>query len=92
MSTVVWIVAIVAVIVCVVIQRRALNRIAFGRSMFISGMAFLCSFIVAFTVPSAAVWVVFIFFQLLAWVFLVFMTIRSVRYMRERTARLERKS
>ena len=80
----VWIAAIAVLIACIVIQRRALNAIAFGRSMFISGMAFVCSFVVSLTVPSAAVWIVFAFFQVLGWSFLLFMTYRSLRHMRER--------
>lgn len=79
-----WGVAIVALVICVVIQHSALNRIAFSRSMFITGMAFVCSFVVTLTLPSAAVWVVFTFFQVVAWGFLLLITLRSIARLRAR--------
>lgn len=82
-----WGIAFIVLVICIMIQRRALNRIAFGRSMFISGMSFLVSFIVVLAPPNPAVWVLFVFFQLLGWVFLIFMTIRSLRRMRESVSR-----
>ena len=83
-GNVLWFIGFIVLVVCIVIQRRALNKIAFGRSMFITGMSFLCSFIVAITPPSPEVWVLFAFFQALAWVFLVFMTLRSWRHIQVR--------
>lgn len=79
-----WIVAIAVLLISVVIQYRALNRIAFSRSMFITGMAFVCSFVVTLTVPSAAVWIVFSFFQIVAWGFLLLITLRSLARLRGR--------
>lgn len=76
--------ALVALLVSIIIQRRALNRIAFSRSMFITGMVFLCSFLASLTAPNLAVWTVFVIFQLFGWTFLLFMTVRSLRHMRER--------
>ena len=75
---VIWLIAIVLLILSVTIQYKALNRIAFGRSLFISGMAFLTSFVVTFTRFSvAAVWFLFILFQALGWLFMLFMTYKS---------------
>lgn len=81
-SDIVWGVALVVLGVCVVIQRKALNRIAFGRSMFISGMSFVVSFVVIIAPPSVGVWVLFGFFELFGWAFLIFMTVRSIARLR----------
>lgn len=77
-----WMIGIVVLITCVIIQRRALNRIAFGRSMFICGMSFLVSFLVIMAPLSIGAWVLFALFQLFGWVFLLFMTFRCVQRMR----------
>ena len=90
MNGVIWLLAIVVLIVSIIIQYKALNRIAFSRSLFITGMAFLTSFIVTLTHFSlTAVWVLFIFFQTAGWLFLVLMTYKSWR--RLRSARLRSK-
>ncbi|MCY0902086.1 MAG: hypothetical protein OWU32_07865 [Firmicutes bacterium] len=83
-SDILWGVALVVLVICVVIQRRALNRIAFGRSMFISGMSFVVSFVVMIAPPSAGVWVLFGLFELFGWTFLIFMTVRSIARLRQR--------
>jgi Ca2+/Na+ antiporter len=74
-------VAIVITVASVVIQRRALNKIAFGRSMFISFSAIFFGLFVGLlpTLPAA---IVSILFLLLGFGFLVFMAIKSAQHLK----------
>lgn len=82
---VIWIVALVVLLVSIVIQYRALNRIAFSRSLFISGIAFFTAFVIhLFAPPNAGfgAWVLFLLFLAAGWLFLLFMTYQSWRRLR----------
>jgi hypothetical protein len=78
---IVFIVVFAGLIICIPIQFRVLNRIAFGRSMFISGMAILTGLFIGLY-PSVAATVVSLFLVLLGMVFMVFMSVKSVQHMR----------
>lgn len=82
--TLVWILGFVILVVSIAIQFRALQRIAFSRSMFLTGMAFLVSFLVAFLVRSTLAWILFGLFQIIGWGFLFMMTFFSLRHLRRK--------
>lgn len=69
-------------IVCCVIQFRAMNRIAFGRSIFISTMFLLMGFIVAISSMSPARYVSWFLF-VCGYGFLLFMTVQSVLHVQK---------
>lgn len=78
---VVFVVVVVGLIICVPIQFRALNRIAFGRSMFISGMSLLTGLFIGLF-PSIGATIVSLFLIVLGMGFLVLMSVKSVQHMR----------
>lgn len=80
LQAVAWIVAIAGIVWCIVIQRRALNKIAFGRSMFISGMAVLTGLIVG-QLPSVAAGIISICLFVIGLGMLVLMAIKSYQHM-----------
>ena len=79
-----WVIGFAILIVSIVVQFKALNRIAFSRSMFLTGMAFLVSFLIAFLVRNAFAWVLFALFQIVGWGFLLMMSYFSIRHLRRR--------
>ncbi|MDQ0191292.1 hypothetical protein JI721_06345 [Alicyclobacillus cycloheptanicus] len=83
LQAIAWIVAIAGIIWCIVIQRRALNKIAFGRSMFISGMAVLTGLIVG-QLPSIAATIISVCLIVIGLGMLVFMAVKSQQHLRKR--------
>lgn len=79
--TVIWILFIVSLIVFIPSQRRAMNKIAFGRSMFISAAAIVLGLFVAIR-PGIGYAIVAIFLFLMGWGMIVFMGIKSYQHLR----------
>lgn len=82
LEAMVWIAAVAGIVWCIVIQRRALNKIAFGRSMFISGMAVLTGLIVG-QLPSIAAGIISISLLVIGLGMLVLMAVKSLQHMRK---------
>ena len=78
---VIFLLALLIIIVSVPIQYKALNRIAFGRSMFITFMALLMGMIVAM-LPSVAATIVAMVLFLLGFGFMVLMDVKSLQRLR----------
>lgn len=78
-----WLIAVVGIVWCIVIQRKALNKIAFGRSMFISGMAVLTGLIVG-QLPSLAAGIIAISLFVMGIGMLVLMAVKSYQHMQRR--------
>lgn len=78
-----WLVAIAGIVWCIVIQKRALNKIAFGRSMFISGMAVLMGLIVGM-LPGLAASIIAICLFIIGLGMLVLMAIKSYQRLQRR--------
>ncbi|MBX6395023.1 MAG: hypothetical protein IRY98_04745 [Alicyclobacillaceae bacterium] len=76
-------VALMAFVVCLVIQRVALHKAAFGRSLFITLMGFLTSIIVGISPYPPAKYVSWGLFWG-TWIFLFFMTVLSLVRIRRR--------
>ncbi|MBX6353556.1 MAG: hypothetical protein IRZ10_09505 [Thermoflavifilum sp.] len=85
-GSVLFVIAVVVAVACVIIQRRALNRIAFGRSMFISWMAILTGLIVGM-LPGIAATVVAVILLLLGYGFMVLMAVKSWQRLRSQRTR-----
>ena len=83
----VWIIGLLVLVTSIVIQYKALKSMAFSRSMFLSGMAFFVSFLVAFLIRSSIAWILFGIFQAIAWGFLFLMTYFSLRKLQEKKRR-----
>lgn len=83
----VWIIALAVLVASIVIQYRALKGIAFSRSMFLSGMAYFVSFLVAFLVRGTIAWILFGVFQAIGWGFLLLITFFSLRKLQEKKRR-----
>lgn len=77
----IFLLAVAIVVVSVPLQYKALNRIAFSRSMFISFMAILMGLIVAM-LPSAAATIVSMVLFLLGFGFMGLMAIKSLQRLR----------
>lgn len=78
-------IGIIIVIICVPIQRRALNRIAFGRSMFITFAAIIMGIFVAAVgsgESSIVSIIIGLILVLIGYLMLVFMAVKSVQRMR----------
>jgi uncharacterized membrane protein len=80
-GSVLFVIALAVAAVCVWLQYRALNRIAFGRSMFISGMSILTGLMVGL-LPTLSATVVAVALLVLGYGFLVFMAVKSFQRLR----------
>lgn len=78
---IIFLLAVVIVVVSVPVQFKALNRIAFARSMFISFMAILMGLIVAM-LPSVAATIVAMALFLLGFGFMALMAVKSFQRLR----------
>lgn len=78
---IIFLLAVVIVVVSVPVQYKALNRIAFGRSMFISFTAILMGLIVAM-LPSVAATIVAMVLFLLGFGFMALMALKSFQRLR----------
>lgn len=85
-QTAFW-VMVVASIICIPIQRRAMNKIAFGRSLFITYTAIVMGYVVGVLSTSIAADIMGILLYLLGLVMLLFMAARSWQRLRERRKR-----
>lgn len=74
-------IVIILSLVCIPIQRRAMNKIAFGRSMFITYTAIVMAYVVGVLSRSIAADVIAILMLLLGLVMLVFMAVKSIPHM-----------
>lgn len=78
-------VVIILSVICIPIQHRALNRIAFGRSMFICYTAIVMGYVVGVlsrpSIASAVVGLLLLFFGVLM---LVFMSVKSLQHLNSR--------
>ncbi|MCL6442911.1 MAG: hypothetical protein K6T83_05550 [Alicyclobacillus sp.] len=79
--TIVWVVALLIIVVCIPIQHRALNKIAFGRSMFISWTAILMGLIVSLF-PSISATVVALVLFIIGFGFMILMAVKSAQHLR----------
>ncbi|MCL6455126.1 MAG: hypothetical protein K6T78_16090 [Alicyclobacillus sp.] len=83
-----WQVAFYVVIclslVCIPIQHRALNRIAFGRSMFITYTAIVMAYLVGVLSRSVPADIIAVLLLVLGLCMLVFMAAKSLQHMRRR--------
>lgn len=70
-------VTLVASVICIPIQRRALNKIAFGRSLFITYTAILMGYIVGVLATSIAADVMGIVLYLIGMIMLIFMAVKA---------------
>lgn len=70
-------VGLLVFIVSLIIQYFALNRIAFGRSMFITISMFFVGFMVWMSPHEVSRYIADFFF-VAAWIFLIFMTVQSL--------------
>jgi len=82
MRGLVFVLAIVVIVLCVWVQYQALNQIAFGRSMFISGMSLIMGLIVG-QIPSVAASVVSVALLVIGFGMLIFMGIKSAQRLRK---------
>lgn len=78
---IIFLLAVVIVVVSVPVQFKALNRIAFARSMFISFMAIFMGLIVAM-LPSVAATIVAMVLFLLGFGFMALMAVKSFQRLR----------
>ncbi|QSO50857.1 hypothetical protein JZ785_18450 [Alicyclobacillus curvatus] len=75
---------LVASVVCIPIQRRALNKIAFGRSLFITYTAILMGYVIGVLATSIAADIMGIALYLLGMAMLLFMAVKSLHRLREK--------
>ena len=75
---------VVASIICIPIQRKALNKIAFGRSLFITYTAILMGYIVGVIATTIAADIMGVVLYLLGMLMLIFMAVKSVQRLRAR--------
>jgi Mg2+/Co2+ transporter CorB len=78
--TVVFILALLTIVVCVPIQRRAMNKIAFGRSVFISLTAIIFGFIIAL-LPWIEATIVAVALFILGYGMMILMAIKSIQHL-----------
>ena len=78
---IVLVLAVLTIVVTVPIQYKALNKIAFGRSMFISFMSIIMGLIVAM-MPNIPATILATVLFLLGFGMLIFMAVKSVQRMR----------
>ena len=74
---------LVASVICIPIQRRALNKIAFGRSLFITYTAILMGYIVGVLATTVAADIMGIVLYVLGMAMLLFMAVKSFQRLRE---------
>jgi uncharacterized membrane protein len=79
---VVGLIALIVIVICMMYQRRALNKIAFGRSMFISWSAIVMGFLVGL-LPTIEAGVVSVVLLLLGFGMIVFMGVKSFQHLRK---------
>lgn len=79
---VVGLIALIVIVICIVYQRRALNKIAFGRSMFISWSAIVMGFLVGL-LPTMEAAIVSVVLLLLGFGMIVFMGVKSFQHLRQ---------
>ena len=77
-------VMIIASIICLPIQRKALNKIAFGRSVFITYTAILMGYIIGILATTIAANILGIVLYVLGVAMLIFMAVKSVQRLRAR--------
>ena len=75
-------VMLIASIICIPVQRRALNKIAFGRSLFITYTAILMGYIVGVLATTIAADIMGIVLYLLGMVMLIFMAVKAWQRLR----------
>ncbi|QSO47743.1 hypothetical protein [Alicyclobacillus mengziensis] len=75
---------LVASVICIPIQRRALNKIAFGRSLFITYTAILMGYIVGVLATTVAADIMGIVLYVLGMAMLLFMAVKSLQRLREK--------
>ncbi|MBX5437544.1 MAG: hypothetical protein IRZ33_10065 [Alicyclobacillaceae bacterium] len=73
--------AVAAIVVCVPVQRRAMNRIAFGRSVFISLAAIVTGFLISL-IPTVSAAVVGSLLMVLGFGFMILMGVKSYQHLR----------
>lgn len=73
---------LVASVICIPIQRRALNKIAFGRSLFITYTAILMGYIVGVLATTVAADIMGIVLYVLGMAMLLFMAVKSFQRLR----------
>lgn len=75
---------IILSLICIPIQRRAMNKIAFGRSMFITYTAIVMAYVVGVLSRSIAADVIAILLLLLGLLMLIFMAVKSIQHIKSR--------
>lgn len=89
-----WQIAFYAVIVlsilCIPVQRRALNKIAFGRSMFIAYTGIVMGYMLGVLSTSIATTVLAVVIFLLGIAMLMFMALKSIQRLRMTRKHAER--
>jgi len=75
---------IILSLICIPIQRRAMNKIAFGRSMFITYTAIVMAYVVGVLSRSIAADVVAILLLALGLLMLIFMAVKSIQHTKSR--------
>lgn len=73
-------IAILLTIVCIIILRKALNKIAFGRSMFIFLSSIFMGLLIGF-IPSLTSTILAWVFFILGYAFLILMTFKSLQHL-----------
>jgi hypothetical protein len=77
---VLFIIAVLIIIPCIVWQRRALNKIAFGRSMFISWSFIIFGWIVGL-LPSIEATIFSVILLLFGFLMIVYMGVKSRKHL-----------
>ncbi|MCL6548187.1 MAG: hypothetical protein K6T30_04665 [Alicyclobacillus sp.] len=78
--------AVLAIVCCVPIQRKAMNPIAFGRSMFISGAAIVTGFIISL-IPTVSGAIVGSLLMVLGFGLMILMAVKSYQRLRAQADR-----
>lgn len=78
--TIVLIAGVVVSIICIPIQRRAMNKIAFGRSMFITWTAIIFGFIIAL-LPGIPATIIACCLFILGFGMMILMAIKSYQHL-----------
>lgn len=83
LKEIIFVVAVLIIIPCIWWQRRALNKIAFGRSMFISWSFIIFGWIVGL-LPNAAATIFSVILLLSGFAMIAFMGLRSRKHLQSR--------